>query len=314
MGKKAKPVAAHTRLRELQGTLLVVDDDAQDLKTMSDILQEELRCCRILTASGPEEARKAVTENKVNVVITDMRLEDDAEGGYEVLLELRNADPHIQVIVLTNFPDCSNAVRCMRAGCVDYFDKSVHPRDITARVAEALQLSRSGPWRASLAEALIRANWEMALQETDRNKKGKYLEELVFHVFRSVPGWANIEKRVKNRAEEFDLVIRNESDDEFWRRCGNFILVECKNWVKKRPDRKEMDAFAAKIRRRGDANSLLGFFVSLNGVSDGFIEYAKWETPLMVVVFDKAALWDLIAAPDRNEWLKRRISDQTFRN
>ena len=173
MRKKGKQPQNGSRLRQVEGTVLVVDDEEQDLETMTSILRSELSSSRILTAKGPEEALQAARENTVNVVITDMVFDAQAEAGYEVLLELRNADPRIQVIVLTNFPDYANAVRCMRAGCVDYFDKSANPSDIVAPVAEAIELSQSGPWRASLRKALIRANWEIALQERDRNKKGK---------------------------------------------------------------------------------------------------------------------------------------------
>jgi hypothetical protein len=71
------------------------------------------------------------------------------------------------------------------------------------------------------------------ISETNSNvKKGLTYEHLAIVIISAIEGWELIGQDVHSAAEENDLLISNESQDIFWQRLGNPIIVECKNWEK----------------------------------------------------------------------------------
>lgn len=138
-------------------------------------------------------------------------------------------------------------------------------------------------------------------------KKGALLEELMLVLWRSIPGF---EQTVRNRQspdEEIDLVIINQSDDAFWKRESQLIVVECKNRsTKAKPI--EIDRFLQVISRR-QGRCKLGFFVSLEGFTAGVDSTlaANRKEDKVVVLLARAELQSLVLAgsPDqRNQLLK----------
>jgi DNA-binding NarL/FixJ family response regulator len=326
--------------RTHSGNILIIEDDENQLEGMRKVLQEDFPRSRVEIATNREKAIPILKNQRVDVVISDMWLGTNREGGHEMLLEIKNENPGIEVIVVTHHPEWEHAVRCMRAGCL-YYGRKPFPDDLKAFVIQALELSRAIGRRRSLTELLILANWEMlaptlehgkegesptpeksgqaraaVASGADHNKKGEYLESLVFHIFSTIEGWT-VQKRETSSTEEIDLVVMNESDDGFWRQRGSFILVECKNWgeKKRKPGRSEYDAFLCKLLRRTSDYCRLGFFISFNGVSQKFAQAARHPSGTggpVVVTLDGRALWSLICARDRGDWLKRRVHDHVF--
>jgi len=174
----------------------------------------------------------------------------------------------------------------------------------------ALAVSFSTIDRDTLRERLILSNWDEVHCWTERAKKGVALESLCTLIFGTVPGWQRIESRVHSVTEEIDLVILNESEDVFWRNYQTLLLVECKNWSSRnKPGRVEFDAFSAKIDRRGQRDCRLGFFVSVGGVAETFMEEVRRiaKDEKVVAVIDEHHLWRLICADDRNRFLKELV-------
>ncbi len=138
-------------------------------------------------------------------------------------------------------------------------------------------------------------------------KKGALLEELMLVLWRSIPGF---EQTVRNRQspdEEIDLVIINQSDDAFWKRESQLIVVECKNRSTKAKPIK-IDRFLQVISRR-QGRCKLGFFVSLAGFTAGVDSTlaANRKEDKVVVLLARAELQSLVLAgsPDqRNQLLK----------
>ena len=113
--------------------------------------------------------------------------------------------------------------------------------------------------------------------------------------------------------EEIDIVVRNESTEEFWKRFGSIILIECKNWHSStKPGRSDFDAFYGKIARRGSEDCRLGFFISLNGVTEPFAEAQRTiaKERIRIVCIDEDGLWQLIIAGNRSEYLKDLVTKQ----
>jgi restriction endonuclease Mrr len=127
-------------------------------------------------------------------------------------------------------------------------------------------------------------------------------------LFKSIPGFEQITPRVRSAAEEIDLTVMNQSTDPLWSKESPFFLVECKNWSRT-TERKELDAFASKLLRRGE-RCRLGFFVAIGGFSQGFKDLAGGYAArgFVIVLVDQRELEALVLAGDggrRNDVLKR---------
>jgi CheY-like chemotaxis protein len=297
------------------GRVLILDGNDSDRNGYRKLLTVRFPDLTVETAPNSLDAIKAAESGKLDVIVADLGSYGHYDAGYEALLELKNVDPGTEVIVITDFPQFEQAVRRMRAGCLDYIYKTrVGPEALSEGVERAIQLAGSSARRRTLVEQLILADWEMMRPCPDKIRQGRYLESLMALLFGSIPKW-NVQHHVRVSNEEFSLLIHNEQDDNFWTRRGNFILVECKNWSGGRlPGRAEFDTFLHTIERRGPEYCRLGIFVSIGGVSHGFEEEARRRAgkEAVIIVIDLQGIWELICAPDRGDWLKHRVQERLF--
>jgi DNA-binding response OmpR family regulator len=82
--------------------VLLVDDEVSILLTMKAVL--EISGFDVDTAASAREARSKIKLREYQMVITDMRMENDA-AGRDVIQAARTAAYHPAVALLTSFPD-----------------------------------------------------------------------------------------------------------------------------------------------------------------------------------------------------------------
>lgn len=154
-------------------------------------------------------------------------------------------------------------------------------------------------------EKAIAQTWDNARGETNPQKKGQLLEELMQRIFRSIPGFGHAHVNRQNDLEEIDVLVRNESTDPFWSKEGAYLLVECKNWNKP-VGVPELKLFRQKIEDRY-GRAALGFFIALGGYTET-VRVEAWSRrsgQSLVVLLDANDVAVLVADSDRNATLKR---------
>ena len=82
--------------------ILLVDDEVAVLLTMKAVL--EISGFDVETAASAREAKAKIRARQYHMIITDMRMENDAAGA-EVIQAARTAPYHPAVALLTAFPD-----------------------------------------------------------------------------------------------------------------------------------------------------------------------------------------------------------------
>jgi DNA-binding NarL/FixJ family response regulator len=101
--------------------VLIVDDS----KIVCDGLRQMLISIAdvedVGEAHNADEAVKAITELKPDVVILDIRL--PGKSGIEVLKDIRDKKLPIRVIMLTNYPYPQYRKKCEELGADYFFDK-----------------------------------------------------------------------------------------------------------------------------------------------------------------------------------------------
>lgn len=283
--------------------ILVIDDE----RSMSDRLSESLRrdghdaLGVYSVAEGLEQLRNA----EWDVVVLDIKLDgrEGADVGVDILDQVLNLAPTIKPILMTAYANADSIARAFRNGAYDYVPKGddfgIFAALLSAKLRNALEPAHEARLAAltnGARETEIGRLWESVQSETDSQRKGKALEELLLVLWRSMPGFDHTVRNVRNYSEEIDLIVVNKSRDEFLRQQGSLFLIECKNWST-RVDPKEINQFITKIQSRS-GRCRLGFFVA----PKGFTEPAKFtlakhaEKDWAVVLIEAADLKRLIDA------------------
>ncbi|MBA2880530.1 two-component system NtrC family response regulator [Desulfosalsimonas propionicica] len=118
--------------------LLIVDDEASIRRLIEKEIGSERR---IVTGVETLAAARTVMEKQqFDVVILDIRLPDG--NGMDVLVELQETAPEIQVIVITGHGDVDNAVQAMKTGAYDYITKPFDLQRLEMIVEKASQRCR----------------------------------------------------------------------------------------------------------------------------------------------------------------------------
>ncbi|MFN0150847.1 MAG: sigma-54-dependent transcriptional regulator [bacterium] len=122
----------------MQGTILIVDDQESIRHFLGKDLEKSGHT--ILSAATGAEAKRLVVSEEPDVAIVDIRLPDT--HGLDLLRELREAIPGLQVVIITAFSDVESAVQAMKRGAFDYIPKPVHLDQLHAVIDKALAAKR----------------------------------------------------------------------------------------------------------------------------------------------------------------------------
>ena len=155
--------------------VLLIEDDHQLLRTLSDILRH--RGYRAMTASSGREGLDVVSQTRPlpAIAIVDLRLPD--MDGMEVITQLRAMSALTEAIVLTGNASVDSAVRAMRQHTCDYLIKPVAPEKLFTT------LERAGErWQRRQAEEALRRSEERSqrLLENISDIVAVVSEDLVF--------------------------------------------------------------------------------------------------------------------------------------
>ena len=118
-------------------TILVVDDNATNLKLVSDVLQFD--GYRILQASDAESAQEIVSNTPPDLILMDIALPGMDGLTLTRLLKANETTRHIIVIALTAFAMKGDDAKARDAGCDGYITKPIDTRTLPNAVAGFLR-------------------------------------------------------------------------------------------------------------------------------------------------------------------------------
>ncbi len=129
-------------------SILIVEDDL----TFSTMLKTWLskKGYDVETASNCAKARKAITSNNFNLVLSDLRLPD--QDGLQLLTWMREMQINTPFIMMTSYGEIQNAVTAMKLGANDYIKKPVQPDELLKKIKEATEAACSAATTTTAAE------------------------------------------------------------------------------------------------------------------------------------------------------------------
>ena len=117
----------------MKARLLIVDDEEQFVEAISERLS--MRDYDVTTSLTGEDAIEKIKNYNFDVVILDVRL--PGIDGTDVLREIKNLKPLIEVIMLTGHGTVEMAIKGMKLGAFDFLIKPCETEDLTAKIDKA---------------------------------------------------------------------------------------------------------------------------------------------------------------------------------
>jgi two-component system OmpR family response regulator len=113
--------------------IAIVEDEAAIRENYAAAFRREGYDVDLFAARGP--AMDAFSSRLPDLVVIDINLKDDVEGGFELCRELRGRSKDLPIIFLTARDSEFDAVSGLRLGADDYLTKDISLPHLMARVA-----------------------------------------------------------------------------------------------------------------------------------------------------------------------------------
>jgi DNA-binding NtrC family response regulator len=123
-------------------TLLVVDDDAETVRLMEELLAGPGR--EILSARAPGPALDLLRERDVDVLVSDINL-NAGRSGLDLLRAIRAEGRSTRVVLISGFGTLETAVDAVRNGAFDYISKPFNIIEVKTIVGRALSSAPTPP-------------------------------------------------------------------------------------------------------------------------------------------------------------------------
>jgi len=119
-------------------TILIVEDREGLAKMLSQTLQSE--GYHPLWAKDGAEGIKKITEEKIDLVVTDLKL--PKKDGLQVLHAAKESNTTLPVIVMTAYGSVDIAIKAVKAGAFDFISKPFEPAHLLLQIEKALEKQR----------------------------------------------------------------------------------------------------------------------------------------------------------------------------
>lgn len=196
-------------------TILVVDDDASIIKGLQEVLASEHYC--VLTANTGIKGLHMATQEKVDLVVLDLRLPD--KNGEDVCREIRQAGVHVPILMLSSKKRETDKVVGLEIGADDYVTKPFSIPELLARIKALLR--RKGELVREIQECSFgNVEVDFKKQEALKGKKQLKLSAKEFEILKFFV------------EHEGDVITRDMLLDKIWgyetypvtRTVDNYIL------------------------------------------------------------------------------------------
>ncbi len=143
--EKLSANAVAETVSDARPTLLICDDEEGPRQSLRIVFKNDYR---VLVASSGQEALALAYAEPIDVAVLDILMQ--GMSGVEVLRELKQIDPAIEVVMLTAYETIETARQALRFGASDYLNK---PFDIPTM-------------REAIGKALAKRRAALAFQQT----------------------------------------------------------------------------------------------------------------------------------------------------
>lgn len=121
-----------------QPRILIIDDDESSRQIMELLFKKS--GYQAVSVSDGIQGMQFVHEGRTDIVLVDLFLPD--RSGIEVLRDIRQQAPELEVVVITGHASAETAVQAMKEGAFDYITKPVNFEELKIVIAKAREKQR----------------------------------------------------------------------------------------------------------------------------------------------------------------------------
>lgn len=135
-------------------TILIVDDEASILQSLSGILTDE--GFEVVTASNGYEALQLIDKECPDLVLLDIWM--PGIDGIETLKEIKKENPALQVVMITGHGTIETAVSATKFGAFDFIEKPLSIDKVIVAINNALNFRRLEEENRYLRKKMLEKN------------------------------------------------------------------------------------------------------------------------------------------------------------
>jgi len=196
-----RPVVVYSSQRrpvfiEMKRTIAIVEDEPSIRENYADALRRQ--GYRVTLHADRPTAADAFASRLPDLVIIDIGLGDEPEGGFALCRELRARSPQLPIIFLTALDSELDVVSGLRLGADDYLTKDISLTQLTARVVALFRRVDSMQQPDAAGTELTQGNLTLDLDRLTARWNGEHVA-LTVTEFWMVHALARRPGHVKNR-------------------------------------------------------------------------------------------------------------------
>jgi CheY-like chemotaxis protein len=127
---------AASRGSSASSTLLIVDDDASQLRALTRAVQSSRKDISVLTAAGASEAIELLVKAPVSIVLSDLQMPE--MDGFELVAWMIRNVPQITVFAMTAYWSQHTEEKLTRLGGIECFTKPIDVAAMVERIDEVV--------------------------------------------------------------------------------------------------------------------------------------------------------------------------------
>lgn len=183
----------------MKATILLVDDEPENLQIISDYLSEENPDYKVMQAKNGKIALKLAEKEKPDLLLTDWNMPGLTGLELTKLFKLRPEFKEIPVVMQTANTEDSQLKEAFENGVMDYIKKPISKLELLARVNSAIALSKSKRRTEELLLKIFPSEVAEELKERDEVTP-KYFKDTSI-LFADIKGFSSTARRLKDTPE-----------------------------------------------------------------------------------------------------------------
>src|SRR5210317_2215650 len=120
--------------------ILIVDDERDIRKLISDILQDEGYSTAL--AGNSDEAMETINQDPPALMVLDIWLKDSRMDGIDILKTVKRDNPDIPIIIISGHGNIEIAVAAIKQGAYDFIEKPFNIEQLLVVIRRAMETSR----------------------------------------------------------------------------------------------------------------------------------------------------------------------------
>lgn len=134
--------------------IAIVEDDADQRENFADALTAS--GYTVTTYANRPEAQAGMRQNLPDLVVLDIMLEDEVDGGFDLCRDLRSIAPKLPIIFLTARDTDIDRVSGLRLDAWDYLTKPINLQFLTVRISSLFRIVDTLDTKTSELESILR--------------------------------------------------------------------------------------------------------------------------------------------------------------